>query len=125
MNSVAKLYCLRISAARRESEHSKLLESINDRLQTTVDGAWKIFGRVIAPQSLIQLRIELDAVRQQSERIVAGEEIDANDLEALTGSENTFMATFANNAARLAPVRRARIGFSAPVLTSIISPRYA
>jgi diguanylate cyclase (GGDEF)-like protein len=82
-------------------EHSKLLESINDRLQTTVDGAWKIFGRVIAPQSLIQLRVELDAVRQQSERIVAGEEIDANDLEALTGSENTFMATFADNAARL------------------------
>ena len=83
-------------------EHSKLLESINDRLQTTVDGAWKIFGRVIARQSLIQLRVELDAVRQHSERIVLGEEIDANDLEALAGSENTFMATFANNASRLA-----------------------
>jgi diguanylate cyclase (GGDEF)-like protein len=83
-------------------EHSKLLESINDRLQTTLDGAWKIFGRVIARQSLIQLRLELDAVRQHSERIVLGEEIDANDLEALTGSENTFMATFANNATRLA-----------------------
>jgi diguanylate cyclase (GGDEF)-like protein len=83
-------------------EHSTLLESINVRLQTTLDGAWKIFGRVIARQSLIQLRIELDAVRQHSERIVLGEEIDANDLEALTASENTFMATFANNATRLA-----------------------
>jgi diguanylate cyclase (GGDEF)-like protein len=83
-------------------EHSKLLESINDRLQTTLNGAWKIFGRVIAPQSLIQLRVELDAVRQHSERIVLGEEIDANELEALTVSENTFIATFANNATRLA-----------------------
>jgi len=83
-------------------EHSKLLDSINDRLQTTLNGAWKLFGRVIARQELIQLRVELDAVRQHSERIVLGEEIDANDLEALTGSESTFMATFTNNATRLA-----------------------
>jgi diguanylate cyclase (GGDEF)-like protein len=84
------------------AEHSRLLEAINDRLQTTLDGAWKIFGRVIARQSLIDLRVELDAVRQHSERIVLGEAVDAKELKALTASENTFVSTFANSAANFA-----------------------
>jgi diguanylate cyclase (GGDEF)-like protein len=83
-------------------EHSKLLDAINDRLEATLDGAWKIFGRVIARQSLIQLRVDLDAVRQHSERIVLGETIDSNALEALTASENAFMTTLAANATGLA-----------------------
>lgn len=95
---------VRVADQRRlaRAEHSKLLEAINDRLQITLDGAWKIFGRVMARQSLIQLRVELDAVRQHSERIVFGEAIDASELEALTASENAFVSTFANNATNFA-----------------------
>jgi len=81
------------------AEHSRLLGAINDRLQTTLDGAWKIFGRVIARQSLIDLRVELDAVRRHSERIVLGEAVDAKELKALTASENAFVSTFAKSAA--------------------------
>jgi diguanylate cyclase (GGDEF)-like protein len=90
---------VRVADQRRvaRAEHSKLLAAINDRLQTTLDGAWKIFGRVIARQSFIQLRVELDAVRLHSEPIVLGEAVDANELKALTASENAFMSTFANN----------------------------
>jgi diguanylate cyclase (GGDEF)-like protein len=90
---------VRLADQRRlaRAEHSKLLAAINDRLQTTLDGAWKIFGRVMARQSFIQLRVELDAVRQHSERIVLGEAADGNELKALTASENAFMSTFANN----------------------------
>jgi diguanylate cyclase (GGDEF)-like protein len=90
---------VRVADQRRatRAEHSKLLAAINDRLQTTLDGAWKIFGRVIARQSFLQLRVELDAVRQHSEPIVLGEAVDANELKALTASENAFMSTFANN----------------------------
>jgi diguanylate cyclase (GGDEF)-like protein len=90
---------VRVADQRRvaRAEHSKLLAAINDRLQTTLDGAWKIFGRVIARQSFIQLRVELDAVRQHSEPIVLGEAVDANEVKALTASENAFMSTFANN----------------------------
>lgn len=84
------------------TEHARLLETINARLQTTLDGAWKIFGRVIARQSLIELRVELDAVRQQSERIVLGETVDAEDLKALTASESAFVSTFAKSAASFA-----------------------
>jgi diguanylate cyclase (GGDEF)-like protein len=90
---------VRVADQRRvaRAEHSKLLAAINGRLQTTLDGAWKIFGRVIARQSFIQLRVELDAVRQHSEPIVLGEAVDADELKALTASENAFMSTFANN----------------------------
>jgi diguanylate cyclase (GGDEF)-like protein len=90
---------VRLADQRRSAraKHSKLLAAINDGLQTTLDGAWKIFGRVMTPQSLIQLRVELDAVRQHSERIVLGEAVDANELKALTASENAFMSTFASN----------------------------
>jgi diguanylate cyclase (GGDEF)-like protein len=90
---------VRVADQRRvaRAEHSKLLAAINGRLQTTLDGAWKIFGRVIARQSFIQLRVELDAVRQHSEPIVLGEAVDADELKALTATENAFMSTFANN----------------------------
>jgi diguanylate cyclase (GGDEF)-like protein len=84
------------------AEHSRLLEAINARLQTTLDGAWKIFGRVIARQALIELRVQLDAVRQHSERIVLGEAVDAKELKALTASESAFVSTFANSAASFA-----------------------
>jgi diguanylate cyclase (GGDEF)-like protein len=90
---------VRVADQRRvaRAEHSKLLAAINDRLQTTLDAAWKVFGRVIARQSFIQLRVELDAVRQHSEPIVLGEAVDADELKALTASENAFMSTFSNN----------------------------
>jgi diguanylate cyclase (GGDEF)-like protein len=79
------------------AEHSKLLEEINDRLQATFDGGWKIFGRVLARQSPMQLRIELDAVRRHSEGIVLGEILDANDLSVLEARENAFNAILAKN----------------------------
>ncbi|HEY0747962.1 MAG TPA: EAL domain-containing protein [Steroidobacteraceae bacterium] len=78
-------------------EHSKLLQAISDRLQSTLDGAWKIFGRVLARQSLIELRVELDAIRAHSEKIILGESVDAGELQALTASEDAFAATFASN----------------------------
>ncbi|HEX4211491.1 MAG TPA: diguanylate cyclase, partial [Candidatus Binataceae bacterium] len=78
-------------------EHSQLLEKINDRLQATLDGGWKIFGMVVARQSPMQLRIELDAVRRRGEGIVLGEILDANDLGVLEASENAFITIFAKN----------------------------
>jgi diguanylate cyclase (GGDEF)-like protein len=93
---------VRIADQRRSQRagHSKLLETINDRLQATLDGAWKIFGRVIAHQSLIQLRVELDAVRQHSQSVVLGETMDENELKALIVSESAFASTLSGNAAR-------------------------
>jgi diguanylate cyclase (GGDEF)-like protein len=90
---------VRLADQRRAArlEHSKLLQAINDRLLSTLDGAWKIFGRVMARQSLIQLRVELDAIREHGEKIILGESVDASELKALTASESAFAATFASN----------------------------
>ncbi|MEA3140061.1 MAG: hypothetical protein QOK23_2230 [Gammaproteobacteria bacterium] len=94
---------VRVADQRRAArlEHSKLLQAMNDRLQSTIDGAWKIFGRVLARQSLIQLRVELDAIREHGEKIILGDSVDAGELKALTASENAFVATLASNETRL------------------------
>jgi hypothetical protein len=76
------------------------LQAMNDRLQSTIDGAWKIFGRVLARQSLIQLRVELDAIREHGQKIILGDSVDAGELKALTASENAFVATLASNETR-------------------------
>lgn len=81
-------------------EHSKLMQAISDRLQSTLEGAWKIFGRVLARQSLIELRVELDAIREHGEKIILGESVDAGELKALTTSEDAFAASFARNETR-------------------------
>ena len=81
-------------------EHSKLMQAMSDRLQSTLEGAWKIFGRVMARQSLIELRVQLDAIREHGERITLGESVDAGELKALTASEEAFAASFARNQTR-------------------------
>lgn len=75
----------------------KLFDAINDRLQISLDGAWKIFGRVLARQSLIQLRAELDAVRQHNDKLLRGETIDAADLKAIVASESAVQNILQHN----------------------------
>ena len=80
------------------SLHSK---SINDRVQQSLNGAWKIFGRVIARQSLVQMRTSLDAIRQHSEPVLSGESVDANGIDPILAGENAFAAAFNANRASL------------------------
>src|ERR1700686_3441949 len=47
-------------------DYSTGVESLNARVKSSMDGAWTIFGRVVARQSLLQLSAELDAVRSSS-----------------------------------------------------------
>ena len=87
---------IRVADQRRTEriEHSRHSESIQKRMQQSLDGAWKIFGRVIARQSLLQMRTYLDAIRQQSESIVAGDAVSGADIDALAASEGLFAASF-------------------------------
>jgi diguanylate cyclase (GGDEF)-like protein len=83
------------------ADYSKFSKSMNERVQTSLDGAWKIFGRVIARQSLIRLRAELDAVRLHSDSIVAGDTANAKDIEALTASESALSSALASDKNKL------------------------
>lgn len=87
---------VRIADQRRSarSEHSRHSQAIDQRMQQSLDGAWRIFGRVIARQSLIQLRTCLDEIRQHSARIVAGDAIGDDEIKLLATTETTFVANF-------------------------------
>jgi diguanylate cyclase (GGDEF)-like protein len=74
-------------------EHSRRLEAIDTRIQHSLGAAWKIFGRVLARQSLLQLRAHFDAIRQHSQAVVSGDAVSTADLDLLAADENAFAAS--------------------------------
>ena len=96
-------FLIRVADERRVArvEHSNLANAMNDRMQASLDRAWRLFGKVIARQSLVQLRTEFEAVRRHSQNIAVGELMDSNDLDALTASEHDFLQTLTENQTKL------------------------
>jgi diguanylate cyclase (GGDEF)-like protein len=96
-------FLIRVADERRDArvEHSNLANAMNDRMQASLDRAWRIFGKVIGRQSLVQMRTEFEAVRRHSQKIAAGELLDSNDLDALTASERDFLQTLTENQSKL------------------------
>jgi diguanylate cyclase (GGDEF)-like protein len=80
--------------------YNTLANDMENRLTASLDGAWKIFGRVLARQSLLQLHAELDDMRRTFVRMESGE-IDAA-AGAMSAGEAKYAATFAANAKSLA-----------------------
>ena len=74
-------------------EHARHTEAIERRLQTSLDSAWKIFGRVFARQSLLQLRAHRDSIRQHWEALLSGDAVSTADIDLLATSENAFAAS--------------------------------
>jgi diguanylate cyclase (GGDEF)-like protein len=81
--------------------YSKLADSLSQRLRDSVDGSWKIFGRVLARQSLVQLRNEFDQVRALSQSLGDGNAQTPGEREALNAAENAFLNTLTVNQAGL------------------------
>jgi diguanylate cyclase (GGDEF)-like protein len=95
---------VRDSDARRTmvSEYWDHFETVDRRMKGSVDGSWKIFGRVIARQSLISLGRDLDDVRRRSERLTPGGGYDAAMLDGLAQSQLRFETTLEQNSKNLA-----------------------
>jgi diguanylate cyclase (GGDEF)-like protein len=110
---------VRIADERRRvrDDHARLIQAIGDRMQATLDSVWKILDKLIVPQSLMLLRAKLDAVREHSAKVVAGESLDENDRAALLDSENAYLKTIASDGKKLTKsvgadwVRRTRTDF--------------
>jgi len=110
---------VRVADERRRvrDDHARLMQAISDRMQATLDGAWKILDKLIVPQSLMLLRANLDAVREHTAKVVAGKSLDDNDLAALVDSENAYLNTIARDEKKLTKsvgtewVRRTRTDF--------------
>ena len=74
------------------------LESLDVHLQSSIDRAWKILGRVIARKSLMDLKSELDEVRRQFASLPPTEDFDIGVLSGLTASESALEATLEKSA---------------------------
>jgi diguanylate cyclase (GGDEF)-like protein len=83
---------IRLADARRAAlqEMAGSADAMDRQLKTSLDGAWKIFGRVLARQSLMQLRSELDDIRRGIAR---------SAMAVVTAGETAFAATINGNAA--------------------------
>ena len=95
---------VRITDARRTafSDYWSRIEAMNIRVKVSLDGALKIFGRVLARQSLIQMRANLDEIRRRFADIGSAESYERGAVDALASSEAAFATTFEQNRKGLA-----------------------
>ncbi|HTT06516.1 MAG TPA: EAL domain-containing protein [Steroidobacteraceae bacterium] len=86
---------LQLSDARRAAvaSYNAHAGAIDHRTKTALDGAWTIFGRVLARRSLMQVRAAIDVVRQQFSTIESADVADAASLTALADGEEAFGGT--------------------------------
>lgn len=88
---------LKSSASRHESleTYSATFDRMDATLKTALEGAWKIFGRVVARQSLMQLCSDLDAMRPRlSSQLEDSSEAASKDV---LRSELAFQDTLLKN----------------------------
>ncbi len=68
-------------------------DAIDHRVKTALDGAWTLFGRVLARRSLMQVQAAIDVVRQQFSSIETADVADAASFTALADGEEAFGST--------------------------------
>ena len=94
-------YHIRSADTRRAAvaEYTGYADGMDRRLTKSLDGALKIFGRVLARQSLMQLHAELDEIRRRFALLNAADADRAAVAEAIAASEAAFASTFNGNSA--------------------------
>ena len=78
-------------------EHAKLLDELNSRIKNSLDGSLKIFGRVLARQSLMQLSADVDALRRSSTALGSSGREDETDIAWLMKSEQAAQKDLESN----------------------------
>jgi diguanylate cyclase (GGDEF)-like protein len=79
------------------TDYSKSFEGLNARVKASLDGAWTIFGRVVARQSLLQINADLDGLRLGSPVLGSAETQDAPEVAPLLNSEHAAEKTLEAN----------------------------
>jgi diguanylate cyclase (GGDEF)-like protein len=112
--SSSRLRRLRDAADRNEAQAAELIriadlrqahlqqclehfESLDTRLKATLDRAWKIFGRVIARRSLIEISHHLDDIRKDLSRFATPHSYDDGDVAAITAHEAALLQSLQDN----------------------------
>jgi diguanylate cyclase (GGDEF)-like protein len=94
---------IRLSDSRRDAHalRAKLTATLYERLRNALDGSLKIFGRVLARQSLVELRNDFDRVRTLSDIRADTSMPTPSERERLAAAENEYLAVFTANQAGL------------------------
>src|SRR5262245_43287092 len=79
------------------ADYSAHFEQLNTRVKKSLDHAWKIFGRVVARQSLVKLSSDLDDLRRRYVEFVSAETVDSSTFDTLGASEGALAATLSQD----------------------------
>jgi diguanylate cyclase (GGDEF)-like protein len=82
-------------------EYSEKLEHMNGRLNASLDGAFKIFGRVVARQSLVQLNTSLSGLRDSFAAAVRSFSTAPEVFDRIGEAEAAFGQSLQDNAKSL------------------------
>ena len=90
---------VRVSDKRREmmSDYLALFEVEYARVHDSLKGAWKVFGRVVARQSLVQLDADLDALRRSTGVLSSAVNAEAPALQPLVATEQAVINNLNTN----------------------------
>jgi diguanylate cyclase (GGDEF)-like protein len=81
------------------SEYSTLFEDLYARVNNSVKGAWKILGRIVARQSLLQLSADFDGLRRGVTVLASADDAEKPDMVLLLKNEQTIVENLATNEA--------------------------
>ncbi len=76
-------------------------ESLDSRLKSSLDHAWKIFGRVVARRSLIDISHHLDEIRRDLSKFTTPRGYDEADIAAIANHEAALLRALAENESSL------------------------
>ena len=79
------------------SQYSTLFEDLYARVNDSVRSAWKIFGRVVARQSLLQLSADFDGLRRGSTALASADSVEAPEMARLLKTEKAVVENLATN----------------------------
>ena len=77
-----------------------LIETLNARDKQSLDHSWKIFGRVVARESLLRISADLDALRRHA-TVWSGGSREGPELTALIGAEQSVQKDLDDNQSSL------------------------
>ena len=90
---------IRTADAQRSTlaEYSARYESMHARARATMEGAWKVFGRVVARQALVTLSTQIEDMGRRSAALTGRNGDMATVAASVAGSERAIAATLADN----------------------------
>ena len=76
-------------------------DALDARTKASLAGSWKIFGRVVARKTLVDLNSSLDEIRREFARLPAADLYDRDALGPVTKSETALAVSLQTNEAAL------------------------